>query len=186
MLFGWILFALLFLEADGVPKWSICTLRGNRYEGYYKEGDRIIGGFIPLTKPPNLEHRNFRNPPNLRRINQTLDCETYPHLLVFVHAVEEINRSSHLLPNTSLGFHIYDAVFSDDMAQGGICELLSGARKAVPNYHCGGGHKLIAVIEGPTATLSLGIATMLGPYQHPQVRDVSPSMSFGLLPHGDD
>uniref|UniRef100_A0ACB8G7K6 Uncharacterized protein n=1 Tax=Sphaerodactylus townsendi TaxID=933632 RepID=A0ACB8G7K6_9SAUR len=103
-----------------------------------------------------------------------VDVESYPNLLAFDHAVEEINRSPHLLPNSSLGFHIYDSIFSDETALGGICGLLSGTRKVVPNYHCEGGNKLVAVIEGPTATLSLGIAMMLGPYRYPQ-------LSYGLL-----
>uniref|UniRef100_A0ACB8G7M3 Uncharacterized protein n=1 Tax=Sphaerodactylus townsendi TaxID=933632 RepID=A0ACB8G7M3_9SAUR len=174
MLSVWILFVLLFLKTVGVPRWSISTHSGYNYQGYYKEGDRIIGGFIPLTKPPNLEHRNFRNPPNRTRINQILDIYAYPHLLVFIHAVEEINRSPRLLPNTSLGFHIYDSVFCDETALGGIWGLLSGTRKLVPNYHCGGDNKLVAVIEGPTASLSLGIATVLGLYRYPQ-------LSYGLL-----
>ncbi|XP_048359965.1 vomeronasal type-2 receptor 26-like [Sphaerodactylus townsendi] len=102
------------------------------------------------------------------------DVNTYPQLLAFVHAVEEINRSPHLLPNISLGFHIYDSVFSDETALGGIWGLLSGTRKVVPNYHCGEGNKLIAVIEGPTASFSLGVATVLGHYRYPQ-------LSYGLL-----
>ncbi|XP_048359950.1 vomeronasal type-2 receptor 26-like [Sphaerodactylus townsendi] len=169
MLSGWLPIVLLFPEAVGVPRWSICTLSGYHHQGYYKEGDRIIGGFIPLTRPPRIQHHNFRNTPYLSSRHQSIDINTYPNLLVFVHAMEEINRSPHLLPNISLGFHIYDSVFSDETALGGIWGLLSGTRKVVPNYHCKGGNKLIAVVEGPTASLSLGVAAVLGRYRYPQL-----------------
>uniref|UniRef100_A0ACB8G841 Uncharacterized protein n=1 Tax=Sphaerodactylus townsendi TaxID=933632 RepID=A0ACB8G841_9SAUR len=174
MLFGLILIVLLFPEAVGVPRWSICSLSGYHHQGHYREGDRIIGLFIPLTKPPSLQHHNFRNPPHLISRDQSLHYETYPNLLVFLHAVEEINRSPRLLPNTSLGFHIYDSAFSDETALGGIWGLLSGTRKVVPNYHCGGHNKLTTVIEGPKASYSFGIATVLGLYRYPQ-------LSYGLL-----
>ncbi|XP_060108270.1 vomeronasal type-2 receptor 26-like [Heteronotia binoei] len=152
----------------------MCTLNGYPHQGHYKEGDRIIGGFLPLTKPPTLQYDNFRNPPHLVKRDQSVELNSYLHFLVFVHAVEEINQSPHLLPNASLGFHIYNSAFSDETALGGIWGLLSGTRAVAPNYDCGGGNKVTAVVEGPADSHSFGIATLLAPYRYPQ-------LSYGLL-----
>ncbi|XP_077196753.1 vomeronasal type-2 receptor 26-like [Paroedura picta] len=170
----WILIVLLLPKSVGLQGQALCTLSGYHHQGYYKEGDRIIGGFLPLTNPPSRQDHTFRNPPHLASRYQSLDFNSYLHLLAFVHAVEEINQSPHLLPNASLGFHIYDTAFSDETALGGVWGLLSGRRTVVPNYDCGGGNKVIAVIEGPTDSHSFGIATMLTPYRYPQ-------LSYGLL-----
>ncbi|XP_063002350.1 vomeronasal type-2 receptor 26-like [Elgaria multicarinata webbii] len=147
---------------------------GYHHQSYYKEGDKIIGGFMPITKAPLPHIHEFKSPPYLSKITQRVELKNYPHLLVLVYAVEEINKNLHLLPNVSLGFQIYNSVFDDEAALEGVWGLLSGQGKVVPNFNCGGDRKVVALIEGPTARHSFKIATTLGLYQFPQ-------LSYGVL-----
>ncbi|KAJ6656955.1 hypothetical protein lerEdw1_002956 [Lerista edwardsae] len=173
---GWILIILLFPDAVGRLVQAKCTLSGYQHHGYYKDGDRIIGGFIPLTRHPSRTNHDFRTAPELRERLHGLEFKSYLHVLAMIHAVEEINKNPHLLPNVSLGFHIYNAVFDDETALAGLFGLLSENGRAVPNYHCGGrgGSKIVAVLEGPEADQTSRIATAILPYRYPQ-------FSFGHL-----
>uniref|UniRef100_H9GTH3 G-protein coupled receptors family 3 profile domain-containing protein n=1 Tax=Anolis carolinensis TaxID=28377 RepID=H9GTH3_ANOCA len=61
--------------------------------------------------------------------------KNYQHVLALVFAVKEINKNPILLPNISLGFHIYDT-FSARMAHHNTLKLLSAQNRIVPNYIC--------------------------------------------------
>lgn len=62
---GWVLFVLLFPEAVGVPGRGRCSLTAYHHQGFHRDGDRIIGGFMPLSRAPNLQEHHFKSPPEL-------------------------------------------------------------------------------------------------------------------------
>lgn len=94
--------------------------------------------------------------------------KNYQHVLALALAVNEIDENPTLLPNVSLGVHIYDSYFDARMTYQAILRLLSRQHTMVPNYKCGT-QKLMAVIGGLQSETSIHIATILGIYLVPQV-----------------
>lgn len=94
----------------------------------------------------------------------------YQHLLALVFAVNEINKDTHLLPNTTLGCHIYDSYYDARTVYRNILDLLSKADRFVPNFQCGMEKNLIAVIGGIGHDVSMGMADLLSLYKIPQVK----------------
>uniref|UniRef100_A0A670ZEH8 Receptor ligand binding region domain-containing protein n=1 Tax=Pseudonaja textilis TaxID=8673 RepID=A0A670ZEH8_PSETE len=61
----------------------------------------------------------------------------YQHILALVFAMKEINKDPHILPNITLGFHIYDSYSDALMTYRTTLDLLFNLHKIVPNYICG-------------------------------------------------
>ncbi|KAM3937008.1 vomeronasal type-2 receptor 26-like [Leptodactylus fuscus] len=61
---------------------------------------------------------------------------SYAALLAFLYAVAEINNNPDLLPNITLGYHVYDAHEDEIKSVQSVLHILSGADKNVPNYSC--------------------------------------------------
>ncbi|XP_069075480.1 vomeronasal type-2 receptor 26-like [Pleurodeles waltl] len=57
-------------------------------------------------------------------------------VLLFIYAVEEINRNPALLPNLTLGYHIFDSCASEMKALQSTLSIMSQQNEAVPNYRC--------------------------------------------------
>uniref|UniRef100_A0A670K4C5 G-protein coupled receptors family 3 profile domain-containing protein n=1 Tax=Podarcis muralis TaxID=64176 RepID=A0A670K4C5_PODMU len=100
----------------------------------------------------------------------------YQHILALAFAVKEINENSQILPNTSLGFHIYDSYFNAKSTYHATMQLMSSKEKIVPNYICDVQNKLIAVVGGLEPLISRYIATVLDTYKIPQVEESTFSM----------
>nr|XP_034348432.1 vomeronasal type-2 receptor 26-like [Arvicanthis niloticus] len=97
----------------------------------------------------------------------------------FVFAIEEINRSAHLLPNLTLGFSIRN---SGDSVHGALYEtmgFLTGREEPIPNYTCQHGSPQAALVGDTRSSLSVSMARLLGLYKFPQVSYASslPSLS---------
>ncbi|XP_053120585.1 vomeronasal type-2 receptor 26-like [Hemicordylus capensis] len=95
--------------------------------------------------------------------------KNYQNSLAFIFAVEEINKDQHLLPNITLGFHIYDNFFHRSVNYDITLSLLSEQKQGFPNYRCGSQYKISAVVGGLSSEASIQIATILGLYKTPQI-----------------
>ncbi|XP_061446522.1 vomeronasal type-2 receptor 26-like [Rhineura floridana] len=93
----------------------------------------------------------------------------YQHVLALVFAVDEINENSKILPNVTLGFHIYDSYAMAKMTYRAILDLLFKSQQFVPNYKCGIQEKIIGVIGGLSSDISSCMADILDLYKIPQI-----------------
>ncbi|XP_027623920.1 extracellular calcium-sensing receptor-like, partial [Tupaia chinensis] len=94
--------------------------------------------------------------------------KNYRYVLAFYFAVEQINKSPHLLPNLSLGYNFYNAFPSDKRTLESALFLLSGENRYLPNYNCWI-QKQLVIIAGNTPTFSAQVGTLLELYKSPQL-----------------
>ncbi|XP_060112522.1 vomeronasal type-2 receptor 26-like [Heteronotia binoei] len=97
----------------------------------------------------------------------------YQHALALVFAVNEINENPKILPNVTLGFHIYDSYNNARMTYHTNLGLLFKSLRFAPNYKCIPQKTVIAVIAGLDSEVSFHVADILGAYKIPQVPPLS-------------
>ncbi|XP_075434374.1 extracellular calcium-sensing receptor-like [Ascaphus truei] len=90
-------------------------------------------------------------------------------------AVKEINMDLELLPNITLGLHIYDSCTVIQRAIAGTLQVLTGHGPPVPNYRCHHGVPLAAVVGDSSSTYTILMAHILGLYRYPQISHFSTS-----------
>ncbi|XP_066485973.1 vomeronasal type-2 receptor 26-like [Tiliqua scincoides] len=90
--------------------------------------------------------------------------------------IHEINNNPKLLPNNTLGFHIYDNMFDSAITYETLFNLLFKDQRTtsqdsflfIPNYKCGRSSDVISVFGGYTSDSAMQMATILSPYRIPQ------------------
>ncbi|XP_015274488.1 PREDICTED: vomeronasal type-2 receptor 26-like [Gekko japonicus] len=133
---------------------------------FYRPGDFIIGKITSQAFGVHLE-TNFSEQPSVFLINVV--PKNYQHILALAFAVEEINENPTLLPNVTLGFHIYDSFYNAKMTYKATLDLLSTQHRLVTNYQCDVQNNLIAIIGGLDSWISLCMATITNTYKIPQL-----------------
>uniref|UniRef100_A0A8C5S8Q8 G-protein coupled receptors family 3 profile domain-containing protein n=1 Tax=Laticauda laticaudata TaxID=8630 RepID=A0A8C5S8Q8_LATLA len=81
----------------------------------------------------------------------------------------EINGNPQILPNISLGIHIYNSQFGASWTYLASLELLSTWSNFFPNYKCDSKDDTITVIGGPNSNVNVFMATLLSFYKVPQL-----------------
>ncbi|XP_071972746.1 vomeronasal type-2 receptor 26-like [Engystomops pustulosus] len=97
-----------------------------------------------------------------------LHAPYYKNLVSFFYAVDEINKNPLILPNLTLGYHIYDSCSNPKKAIRSIIQILSGPGNAVPNYSCTR-KKAVGFIGDHFSSNTLPIAQLLGIYPYTQI-----------------
>ncbi|XP_053216382.1 vomeronasal type-2 receptor 26-like [Podarcis raffonei] len=93
----------------------------------------------------------------------------YQHILALAFAVNEINENPKILPNVTLGFHIYDSYYDARMTYHTTLEVLFKSHRFVPNYQCDRQKNLMAIIGGLGSDTSNLMADIIGSYKVPQL-----------------
>nr|XP_033818253.1 vomeronasal type-2 receptor 26-like [Geotrypetes seraphini] len=133
--------------------------------GSHRDGDIVIGGLVttrtyfprqkPIYRIPSFEEGGSCIPAPLKYFN----------FLAFVSAVE-INNSSELLPNLTLGSHIYEP-FNHLMYRADI-NIFSGMGTGSMDYSCKTSSPLAAVTEVLTSELLSELYRLSSIYHYPQ------------------
>uniref|UniRef100_A0A8D0B6W2 G-protein coupled receptors family 3 profile domain-containing protein n=1 Tax=Salvator merianae TaxID=96440 RepID=A0A8D0B6W2_SALMN len=122
------------------------------------------------------------------RLNCSYTGVEYSHVLALAFAVNEINQNPKILPNDTLGFHIYDSLDDVKMTYRVTLDLIFKTLIFFPNYKCGFERKLLGVIGGLEPDTSSRIRDFLGLYKISQVKSLIPcipkkgSDQFGFPP----
>ncbi|XP_070586522.1 vomeronasal type-2 receptor 26-like [Erythrolamprus reginae] len=152
---------------------------------YFQPGDFIIGAITSFMSMPT-EVENFIEDPHLSFIGEPIvQTKFYQHILALIFAVKEINESPHILPNVTLGIHIFDS-YGRKCIYHATMELFSSLKRMIPNYKCGIQTNLVSVIGALYSEISIDLAHILEIYQlpqliygsHPETMDEIKSFSF--------
>nr|XP_028560713.1 vomeronasal type-2 receptor 26-like [Podarcis muralis] len=145
---------------------------------WYQPGGLIIGGISSQIFYAFYEVF-FREQPsqNMFTIPYVV-TKFYQHTLALAFAIKEINESPKILPNLTLGFHIYDSYYDARMTYRTTLDLLFKSHRFVPNYKCDIQKNLIAIIGGLSFDTSLSMADTIGLYKIPQ-------LTYGSFPPGE-
>nr|XP_028560621.1 vomeronasal type-2 receptor 26-like [Podarcis muralis] len=136
---------------------------------WYEPGDLVIGATVSYMYYI-LPEISFNEHPSQVFINIPLVItKFYQHILALVFAVDEINKNPRMLPNVSLGFHIYDSYYDSKMAYRTILDLIFNENHFVPNYRCGIQKNVIGAIGGLDSDTSRCMANILGLFKIPQI-----------------
>uniref|UniRef100_A0A670ZQ39 G-protein coupled receptors family 3 profile domain-containing protein n=1 Tax=Pseudonaja textilis TaxID=8673 RepID=A0A670ZQ39_PSETE len=159
---------------------------------YHQNGDFILGGiashglFLSYAK-------DFTKKP-LPPLPEEILPMNYQHILALAFAVKEINENPQILPNITLGFHIYNNYYNAKWTFHSTMLLTYTLERFFPNYNCNMKKKLLAVIGGLDSLTSLDMAIFLDIYKIPQLtyspttvmKDKSPGLPFyQMVPRED-
>ncbi|KAL1256610.1 hypothetical protein QQF64_012155 [Cirrhinus molitorella] len=84
-------------------------------------------------------------------------------------AVNEINENPNLLPNITLGYHLYDNCVRLGIAFRAAISLASGTEDSFSNLNCTGPPPVIGIVGDPSSTPSIAISNILGLFRVPIV-----------------
>ncbi|XP_073468406.1 vomeronasal type-2 receptor 26-like [Aquarana catesbeiana] len=145
---------------------------------YFQDGDLIIGGVFTVRSKIDLASSEKKiYSPSIRY---------YRNLLAFLFAIDNINQDPDILPNITLGFHLYDSWLEPRKAAQSVLQILSGPNGTIPNYSCKGQGKLAGVIGDHHSSTTIPIAQILGLYRYTQISYWASDYSLSdklLYPH---
>uniref|UniRef100_A0A8C5RLM2 Receptor ligand binding region domain-containing protein n=1 Tax=Laticauda laticaudata TaxID=8630 RepID=A0A8C5RLM2_LATLA len=137
-------------------------------KAYYKPGDLIIGGNLLLKTIISSNFPDFKNDPSLPPISLFLIPMKYQQFQALMFAVREINKDL-LLPNITLGFHIYDNHQIEREISLISLSLLSTRGQTIPGYQCDRQDPLLSVIGGLNSKSSRQMASIFSIFKVPQL-----------------
>ncbi|XP_070795196.1 vomeronasal type-2 receptor 26-like [Pituophis catenifer annectens] len=169
------LFLLLLLfwllppaAAKGMPNVSVLANSFHILQEYYKPGDLIIGGNLLLTRIQYFEDPDFKRDPSKIPYRLMPIPKNYQQFLTLKFAVTEVNKDRVLLPNISLGFHIYDSHQTEKNSSLISLSLLSTRGQMAPGYKCNGQNPLLSVIGSGNPKSSMQMASIFSIFKVPQ------------------
>ncbi|XP_032092318.1 vomeronasal type-2 receptor 26-like [Thamnophis elegans] len=136
---------------------------------WYQPEDLIIGGMTSHMGYHFYEFKFSKNPSITPYEIPVVFTKFHQHVLALAFAVKQINEGSQILPNVTLGFHIYDSYLNARMTYRTTLDLLFRSQEFVPNYKCNSQKKLKAIIGGLDFTSSSHIAEIIGFFKIPQL-----------------
>ncbi|XP_053216393.1 vomeronasal type-2 receptor 26-like [Podarcis raffonei] len=135
----------------------------------YQPGDLLIGGIISQMYYVLYEVDFTEHPSQNMFEFPYVVTKFYQHNLALAFAVKEIHESLKILPNVTLGFHIYDSYFDERITYRTTLDLLFKSHRFVPNYKCDMQKNLISIIGGLSVDISFRMAEILDHYNIPQL-----------------
>uniref|UniRef100_A0A8C0YSF3 G-protein coupled receptors family 3 profile domain-containing protein n=1 Tax=Cyprinus carpio carpio TaxID=630221 RepID=A0A8C0YSF3_CYPCA len=97
------------------------------------------------------------------------NIEIFQQAQTMAFAVNEINKNPNLLPNITLGYHLYDNCVRLGIAFRAAISLASGTEESFSNLNCTGPPPVIGIVGDPSSTPSIAISNVLGLFRVPIV-----------------
>uniref|UniRef100_A0A8C8DC00 G-protein coupled receptors family 3 profile domain-containing protein n=1 Tax=Oryzias sinensis TaxID=183150 RepID=A0A8C8DC00_9TELE len=121
------------------------------------KGDYLLGGLFGVHPVSTTLHQNI--PEAIICSSQTFSLSNYRRFQMMRFSIEEINNSTSLLPNVTLGYEIFDHC-SDTKNFPGIFSLMSVDGSVQPWKESVNFSKVIAVVGTGTSTATMTVAPL--------------------------
>ncbi|XP_075049881.1 vomeronasal type-2 receptor 26-like [Mixophyes fleayi] len=103
------------------------------------------------------------------KMHRCINIEEYRSILAFIFAIDEINKDPDLLPNVTLGYHVYDTCADPKKTLKYVLRILSGEKKEAPNYSCEEHGEVAGFIGDSGFHTSHAMAQLLALSNYPQI-----------------
>ncbi|CAN2388349.1 vomeronasal type-2 receptor, partial [Pristimantis euphronides] len=134
---------------------------------YSQDGDIIIGGIFTVhkwTRTWRCKGETF-----FRKICTVPSFKEYRHLLTFIFVIDAINRDPAILPNITLGYHLYDSCGDVNKVIKDVLQIMSGHTVTAPNYSCLNHGNVAGFIGDLQSLTTLPMARLLNVYGYTQI-----------------
>ncbi|OCT99149.1 hypothetical protein XELAEV_18004939mg [Xenopus laevis] len=136
---------------------------------YIQEGDIMLGVVIGVNSyMVNYMHLN-------EAYKRRLCVE---HLVDLGVAIKILNYHPSLIPNRTLGYHVYDSCGDAAKAVRSVFQILSGIREPVPNYSCRGNRSIAGFIGDVTSETTVPVAQILSLFGYSQISSGATDISL--------
>ncbi|CAJ1065299.1 LOW QUALITY PROTEIN: extracellular calcium-sensing receptor-like [Xyrichtys novacula] len=164
-----LLLLVLFVGAFGAEEDpALCKMMGSSaFPLLSKEGDITIGGAFSIhsqVSTPSLSFINTPEPLTCSRIN----FREFRFAQTMIFAIEEINNSSSLLPNISVGYKLFDTCGSTLPSTRAAMGLLN-RQDETSRRNCSSQSSVQAVIGASESSSTIVMLQILGIFQVPMI-----------------
>uniref|UniRef100_H3A4X9 G-protein coupled receptors family 3 profile domain-containing protein n=1 Tax=Latimeria chalumnae TaxID=7897 RepID=H3A4X9_LATCH len=169
-------FTTILVRASIVNNEQSCVAQGKFYlPATEKEGDVMIGGLFPIHSARVDSDFSFRSKPDVTQCDG-FSFRVFRWMQTMLFTIEEINKDKHLLPNTTLGYRIYDSCSHPIQALRAAVTLTNGQEEIVRENSC---NSILVVIGGAGSTQSIAVTRLLGLFKIPVVSYFSTCACLG-------
>uniref|UniRef100_A0A8C5CFL2 G-protein coupled receptors family 3 profile domain-containing protein n=1 Tax=Gadus morhua TaxID=8049 RepID=A0A8C5CFL2_GADMO len=129
--------------------------------GLHKFGDVILGGIFKMNLYTASSELFFTSGPQ-HPMCFGFDPVGFRQAQTMAFAVEEINRNSKLLPNISLGYHLYDSCSNLGISLRAALSMTSGRGEPFQlNESCNGKPPVLGIVGDTSSTRTIAISSIV-------------------------
>ncbi|XP_048837916.1 extracellular calcium-sensing receptor-like [Brienomyrus brachyistius] len=162
-----LLCTVMVLYALGAKGQTPCQILGiPEYPQLSKKGDIVIGAAFSIHRKLSLPALSFRNKPPPPSCS-SLNLREFRFAQTMTFAIEEINNSSSLLPNVTIGYEIYDSCSTTLVSMRAAMSLVNGQEQTA--QQCPGRAAVHAIIGESESSSTIAIARITGPFHIPVI-----------------
>ncbi|XP_059187148.1 extracellular calcium-sensing receptor-like [Centropristis striata] len=135
----------------------------------HKPGDMILGGLFEIHYTSVFPKWTFTSEPE-QPTCKGFDTLGFRQAMTMAFAIDEINNSSNLLPNITLGYTLYDNCGALVVGLSGALSMASGREEQfLLQQNCLGTPPVVGIVGDSFSTNSIAISNVLGQYKVPIV-----------------
>ncbi|MEQ2221737.1 hypothetical protein ILYODFUR_018708, partial [Ilyodon furcidens] len=147
-----------------------CTLQGSPLvPAFSKNGDFVIGGVFSIHFKLYTVIYNYTTKPEPSRCTGSVNPRVLRFLHTMIFAIEEINKSTELLPGINLGYQIYDSCVAVPVSVHVAFQLLNGQDPVFSKGDNCSQSGVIAVVGDSGSTPSISISRIFRSFNIPLV-----------------
>ncbi|XP_074496813.1 extracellular calcium-sensing receptor-like [Sebastes fasciatus] len=163
-----LLFVLFVGDFGAEEDTVLCEMLGSPvFPVLSKEGDITIGGAFSIHKPTFNPQPSFTDAPE-PLICSGMNMRAFHFAQTMIFSIQEINNSSSLLPNISIGYKVFDKCGSTQSSTSLVMGLINGQERTL-GQTCSGQSSVHAIIGPSDSSSTIAMLQIAGVFQIPMI-----------------